>query len=218
MISRLPIGILDSNCYVISDPHAGLAAIVDPGFQSSVTPSGSVTLHAQLRALAVTPCLILNTHGHFDHIIGNASLVTAQIPLGIHPLDVPLLLSGGAGASFGFAGPASPAPTLSLIDGLELSIGSLHVRVIHTPGHTPGSVCLYVVEDEALITGDTLFEGSVGRTDLPGGDPRALTHSLVKLLDLAPNTRVYPGHGAPTTMARELRSNPWLRRLKPQPA
>lgn len=208
MLCHLPIGLLSSNCYVLYDPAAGTALVIDPGFTEADA------LLSQLETLNVRVTALLNTHGHFDHVSGNALLQHLGAPLGIHPQDRDLLLRGGGAAWFGLAYPPSPEPDFELEHGSTLTCGSLTVEVIHTPGHSPGSVCLYVPQEKLLLTGDTLFAGGgVGRTDLPGGDPRALTRSLQRLLSLPHDTRIYPGHGPAGTLEHEARTSPWLRRI-----
>jgi hydroxyacylglutathione hydrolase len=221
MIIQLPIGMLQSNCYLIYDEKSHEGAIVDPGANAEALLKEVKQRDLQIR-------YILNTHGHFDHIIGNAQLVAElDVPLGIHPADQTLLSKGGGAAYFGMGTVASPHATLELTDGFNLQVGEVNLQVIHTPGHTPGSVCFYVSEDtnvatspsnqadpanpNGLITGDTLFAGSVGRTDLPGGNAQILTKSLNRLLMLPPETIIYPGHGPISTLAREQRSNPWIK-------
>ena len=207
MILRLPIGLLGSNTYLVYDEKNGESTIVDPG--GEIQP-----LLDEIRQRRVQVRYILNTHAHFDHIAANAA-VKAQfdVPLGLHPADRELLLHGGGATLFGLNYVPSPPPDLDLVEGLTLAVGLLYLQVLHTPGHTPGSVCLYIPEEAALLTGDTLFAGSVGRSDLPGGNARQLTESLRRLLDLPPETTVYPGHGAVTTLSAERRHNPWLRQL-----
>jgi len=211
MIVRLPLGLLESNTYLIYHPTSRRGVIVDPG--GEVAP-----LLDEITARGLTIEAVLNTHGHFDHSAANAALCRhLAIPLGLHPADRELLEQGGGAGWFGLDYEASPFPTLLLEDGVSLDFGGLKIEVIHTPGHTPGSVCLYLPEAAALLTGDTLFAGNVGRTDLPGGSARDLTASLKKLVQLPPATRIYPGHGPESTLAEECRRNPWLRRLCPNP-
>ena len=204
MIVQIPLGLLEANCYLVYDEGSGDGVIVDPGGDPQ-------PLLPEIERRRVTVKAILNTHGHFDHSAGNADLAHLDVPLAIHPADRELLATGGGAAWFGV--PETPAlqPTLDLTGEFELTVGKLHLSVIETPGHTPGSVSLYIAEEGALLTGDTLFAGGLGRTDLPGGDPRALTKSLTRLLALPPDTVIYPGHGPTSTLAQERRSNPWLR-------
>lgn len=212
MIVGLPIGLVESNCYLVYDEsldHTATpnGAVVDPG--GDVQP-----LLDEIARRGVRLGYLLNTHGHFDHIAANAQLRAAfPAPLGLHPADRALLAAGGGAAMFGLTYINSPAPDVDLYDGLILQIGKLRLEVLHTPGHTPGSVCFYCPEERALLTGDTLFAGSVGRTDLPGGDARQLSASLRRLLALPPETRILPGHGPESTLEVERRTNPWLRRL-----
>ena len=211
MIINLPIGMVNSNSYLIFDEITTAdGAVIDPG--GEIQP-----LLDQITLNRVTLHYLLNTHGHFDHAAANAQLKTLYpIRLGLHPADGMLLATGGGGALFGIPPIASPDPDLELNDGLILEIGQLHLQVYHTPGHTPGSVCIYCPEERALFTGDTLFAGSVERTDLPGGNARQLTTSLLRLLTFPPETRILPGHGPESTLADERRLNPWLRRLANQ--
>lgn len=204
MIIKLPIGVLESNCYLVYDEENSAGVIVDPGGDPA-----ALLDEIEKRGIKVTT--ILNTHGHFDHTAGNAALVSLNAPLAIHPADRALLAECGGAMWFGIECVQSQPPAIELTDGGELEVGRLHIQVLATPGHTPGGVCFYIPEEHALITGDTLFAGSVGRTDLPGGDPRALTESLKRLLEFPPETVVHPGHGPSSTMEQERRRNPWLR-------
>lgn len=211
MIIGLPIGMVNSNSYLIFDESGATdGAIIDPG--GKLQPLLDQITRRQIRLR-----YLLNTHGHFDHTAANAQLKALYpIPLGLHPADNALLATGGGASAFGIAPIASPYPDLELSDGVILEIGQLHLQILHTPGHTPGSVCIYCPEERSLFTGDTLFAGSVGRTDLPGGSARQLTASLLRLLALPPETRILPGHGPQSTLADEQRFNPWLQRLTAQ--
>lgn len=208
MIVTYPIGMMQANCYLVYDKENGDSVIIDPG--GDATP-----VLKEIEKRQLSPHYILNTHGHFDHIAGNASLASLNVPFAIHPADRDLLITGGGAQWFGLPYSRSPSPALDLTDDLVLEIGMLHIEVIHTPGHSPGSVCLYIPEDNALITGDTLFAGSVGRPDLPGGDEHVLMESLKRLLIFPPETILYPGHGPSSTLAAERHSNPWLRGITP---
>lgn len=207
MIVRLPLGLLNSNCYLVYDDRTEKTrsgAVVDAG-------GGITSLLSEISQRRVNPLYILNTHGHFDHTAGIAPLKAAlQIPVGVHPADRSLLTEGGGAGIFGIPIRLPPVPELLLDDGLTLDIGSLQLSIIHTPGHTPGSICIYCPQERALFTGDTLFAGSVGRTDLSGGNARKLVASLKRLTDLPPETRVLPGHGSESTLEIELLNNPWL--------
>jgi hydroxyacylglutathione hydrolase len=206
-IIQLPIGLLGANCYLVYDREGGEAAIVDPGMRDPQQ------LLDQIARLALRVQVILNTHGHFDHVAGNGLLEFPNADLGIHPADRALLMQGGGARQFGFMPPASPPPTLALVDGKQLTLGSETIEIIHTPGHTPGCVCFYIPAVPAVLTGDTLFAGSVGRTDLTGGSQRELEASLRRLMRLPSETRLYPGHGPATSLSVEKRNNPWLKVL-----
>jgi glyoxylase-like metal-dependent hydrolase (beta-lactamase superfamily II) len=196
-----PLGV---NAYVVSGSDTGDGVVIDPGaFTSELseyTASRNIRVH-----------YVLNTHGHFDHIGGNADAVAATgAPLVCHRDDASRLtdpvLNGAA--MFGVPG-TSPPPDRLVKDGDTLEAGSLGIQVIHTPGHTPGGVCFLIGED--LFSGDTLFAGGVGRVDLPGGNGAELMRSIRdKLLALPPDTRVHPGHGPKTTIGRERVSNPFI--------
>lgn len=207
MIVRLPIGLLNANCYLVYDEGSGTtrnAAVIDPG--GEIAPLLNEISHRDMN-----PLYILNTHGHFDHIAGIAQLKTIfPIPTGMHPADCVLMAAGGGARAFGISIISPPLPELLLDDGLILQVGSLQLRVIHTPGHTPGSICLYCPQEKSLFTGDTLFAGSVGRTDLPGGSMSQLWTSLMRLLTLPLETQILPGHGTESTLENELQYNPWL--------
>ncbi len=159
----------------------------------------------------MTAKLIINTHGHFDHVSANKRLkeVTGA-PILIHSLDAPMLdqLSSSA-AAWGFTADNSPKPDKELNDGDEVAFGHTTLKVIHTPGHTPGGISLYA--PDFVFVGDTLFAGSIGRTDFPGGSFKALKESIrKKLFVLGDHVKVYAGHGPSTTIGEERRSNPFV--------
>ncbi|MCK5912853.1 MAG: MBL fold metallo-hydrolase, partial [Desulfuromusa sp.] len=197
-------GPLEVNCYILGCEETRKAAVIDPG--------GDVDRILQLldkHRLKVE--MIINTHGHFDHVGGNRKLLEATgAELIIHRDDIPVLdRAADHAAAFGLQTEPSPAPTRELIGGETLQLGKLVLQVIHTPGHSPGGICLYV--DGTLIVGDTLFAGSIGRTDLPGGNHHLLISSIKeKLLPLPETTKVYPGHGPMTTIGQEKLYNPFL--------
>jgi len=157
---------------------------------------------------------VLNTHGHFDHTDANGAVVQATgAPLAIHLLDKPLLQAAGGAAWFGMVAVPSPPPDRDLQDGDELQVGTLCLRVLHTPGHTPGHVCFYEPTEGVLFDGDVLFYRGVGRTDLPGGSWPKLLDSIQRVLFALPDeTVVYSGHGPATTIGDEKHLNPWLTR------
>lgn len=207
IIRTLLVGLIQTNCYVIGDGTTREGAVIDPGGDPD-------PILAAIDAEGLTIRYILNTHAHFDHMAANEALCAATgAPLGLHPADSALLALGGGGKWFGFTSISSPDPTLELYDGQVLRLGELQMTVLHTPGHSPGHVAFYLPDEAALFSGDALFQRSIGRTDLPGGDPATLLDSIHdKLLTLPDETMVYPGHGPATTIGAERRHNPFLRR------
>jgi glyoxylase-like metal-dependent hydrolase (beta-lactamase superfamily II) len=205
IVITLPVGIIQTNCYIAGDPETREAAIIDPGGDADEIVAAVKQHKLQVR-------YVLNTHGHFDHTDGNAGVVAATgAPLAIHPLERPLLAAGGGGAWFGVPTKPGPAPSIELAGGDRLALGKLALEVLFTPGHTPGHVCFYERTEGVLFDGDVLFNGGVGRTDLPGGSWRQLEASIRNVLMALPDeTVVYSGHGPATTIGDERRYNPWL--------
>lgn len=205
LVETFRLGPLDNNTYLVIDEPSRQAAIVDPTWESD----GILQI---LRERDLALVWILNTHGHYDHIVQNAHFKRATgAPLVIHAADVPLLASMRQQAAWmGMEhGEDSPPPDRLIAEGDVIAIGESALRVLDTPGHSPGSVT-FVWEGFAIV-GDVLFAGSVGRTDLPGGDGPVLLESIrSRLLTLPDTTRVLPGHGPPTTIGAERRSNPFL--------
>jgi hydroxyacylglutathione hydrolase len=205
IIKKLEVGPIMANCFILGCDATKEAAVIDPGDDADRILMTLATENLSVKYL-------VNTHGHFDHVGANKRMkeVTGA-PLAIHPEDVPMLsqLSRSA-ASFGLAADNSPEPDLLLNDGDTVAFGDITLTVIHTPGHSRGGICLYTKGH--LFAGDTLFAGSIGRTDLPGGDYDTLIASIKeKLLALPDDTIVYTGHGPETTIANEKRMNPFLR-------
>jgi Zn-dependent hydrolases, including glyoxylases len=199
-------------CYVLYD-QTGECVIVDPGLQ---TKNEQDRLVKFVEENNLKPTKIICTHGHFDHVMGNA-FVTQKwgVPTFIHPLDRGQLERAQQYCQmFGYSIEQPPLENLQdLEEGKDVTFGDSKLQVIHSPGHTRGGVCFYSAPDNFIITGDSLFQGSIGRTDLPGGDYDALMESLLnKVCKIAaPNSVVYPGHGPETTIAQELNTNPFLR-------
>lgn len=202
-VLTLSLGALGTNCHLFWDAVGREAAIIDPGDESG-------RILDAVNRLRLKPEVIINTHGHGDHIGANGAVRTATgARLLIHAEDCRLLADASANLSSSFGPPLISPPADGLLtDGQQLNIGRLRMQVLSTPGHTPGSVCLF--GEGLLFSGDTLFAGSVGRTDFPGGDPRRLEASLRRLRSLPAGTRVYPGHGPSTDLEREFASNPFF--------
>ncbi|MCW2653169.1 MAG: hydroxyacylglutathione hydrolase [Mycobacterium sp.] len=225
MITGFPAGVLACNCYVVARQPGGEAFVVDPG-QSAVP-----RLRRVLDEHGLTPTAVLLTHGHIDHIWSARQVCDSfKIPAHIHPEDRSMLTDPirGFGPRLGqlLIGALfrEPKRLVDLGDGDKLDIAGITVTVDHTPGHTRGSVTLRITAEtgvadqsgpvDVVFSGDTLFQGSVGRTDLPGGSGRDLLGSIVtKLLVLDDDTVVLPGHGSSTTIGVERRTNPFLEGL-----
>lgn len=205
-IRAIPVGPYEVNCYVAwgREPRA---LVVDPGEDAG-------RIRKVLQDLNLDVAAYLVTHGHADHVSGLADLcATHPAHILMHPDD-----AGWAFTEINVVPPYYPAPRrpsaeiVSITDTQELTEAALMFRVIATPGHTPGGVCFYFPAEKALFAGDTLFAGSVGRTDNPGGSARVLSQSLARLVRLPDDTTVYPGHGPQTTLGEEKQSNFFLRR------
>jgi glyoxylase-like metal-dependent hydrolase (beta-lactamase superfamily II) len=203
-ILRFTYGPFAENTYVVVGASGTRAMLVDPGV-------GSEPVLDAMRARGLACSLIVNTHGHLDHVAGNAFFKDAtRAPIAIHAADIPWLANVKRQAAlYGLAADDSPPADLLLEEGRPLEFDGLAFDVIHTPGHTPGGVCLR--RGEQMIVGDTLFRGSVGRTDLPGGDWERLVASIrQKLFALPLGTRCYPGHEGETTIGHERATNPFV--------
>ena len=202
----LAVGPLQCNCSILGDETTREAIVVDPG--------GDIArILAAVQKHGLTVRQILITHAHIDHIAGAArlkQLTGAPILYNQHDLSLVKIMDEQAGW-LGIPTPDVPAPDDTLDEGKLIAMGGITGSILHTPGHTQGSVCLYLPSQSLLLAGDTLFAGSIGRTDLPGGDLRTLLASIrERLLPLPDDTTVLPGHGPGTTIAAERESNPFL--------
>lgn len=198
------VGALETNCYLVYCEETRACAVVDPG----ADPERIV---AAIAGLELEPAVVLNTHGHVDHIGGNGDILRKYgVPLAMHAADTGMLrVSDNIELSLLLGARDSPPPDRLLADGDEVAVGNTSLRVIHTPGHTPGSVGF--LHGGVLFSGDTLFCGGVGRTDLPGGSWKDLERSIrERILSLPGETVVLPGHGPRTTVEQERLSNPFL--------
>ena len=205
-LKKLVVGVLETNCYLISCKKTKQAAVIDPGGENEVD-----LILDFLQKNNFDLKYIINTHGHIDHIAGNNLLkAKTEALLLIHRLDADMLVDANKNFS-SFMGKeiCSPPADKLLEEGDEIVLGRLNLRVIHTPGHTPGGISL--VSNNIIFTGDTLFAGGIGRTDLPGGSYQDLIKSIKeKLLILGDDKIIYPGHGPYSTIGEEKRTNPYL--------
>jgi glyoxylase-like metal-dependent hydrolase (beta-lactamase superfamily II) len=207
ILESFPVGPLQANCILLGDDEAGEAIVIDPGDEAE-------RIHGRLIELGLKLKQILLTHGHIDHVGGALRLKRLTgAPILMNENDLSQLKIMKMQASWlDMDTPETAPPDENLADGLSVGLERYPAQVIHTPGHTQGSVCLYFAPLKLLVAGDTLFEGSIGRTDLPGGNFDQIIDSIhTRLLALPDETRVLTGHGAETTIGKERRSNPFLR-------
>lgn len=206
ILETFPVGPLACNCTLMGDVEAGDAIVIDPGDEVG-------RIHRRLTELGLKLKQILVTHAHIDHVGGALKLKKLTgASIFLNENDLPLLkMMDSQAAWLGVQAPETASPDESLTDGLTVGLDRYPAKVIHTPGHTQGSICLHFASMKLLAAGDTLFAGSIGRTDLPGGDFDQIIDSLhSRILALPDETRVLPGHGPGTTIGEERRSNPFL--------
>ena len=204
IIKTLPVGPIMANCFIVGCEETLEAVIIDPGDEAEKILASVAEQDLSVR-------FIINTHGHFDHVSANKGVNAAtKAPILIHPLDAPMLeqISASA-ANWGLSAENSPPPDRTIDDGDTITFGNITFKVIHTPGHTRGGISLFA--DGHVFVGDTLFAGSIGRTDFPGGDFETLKSSIQnKLFKLGDDVRVFTGHGPETSIGRERQHNPFV--------
>jgi glyoxylase-like metal-dependent hydrolase (beta-lactamase superfamily II) len=205
IVKTLPVGMTQANCYIVGCEETKLGAVIDPGDEAE-----RIMEAIQDSDLKITHVLL--THAHFDHMgAADAMIKATGAPLALHPEDLPLLNAGGGALFFGLPSPPIPDATIHLAADQEIAVGELTLRVLHTPGHSPGHVTFYEPDQAAIFDGDVLFAQGIGRTDLPGGDYQTLMRSIKEgLLTLPDDIVVYSGHGPETSIGRERTMNPWL--------
>jgi len=206
ILETFPVGPLQCNCTLLGDEEAGEAIVIDPGDEVS-------RIHRRIESLGLKLKQILVTHAHIDHVGGALKLKRLTgAPILLNDNDLPLLKMMEAQAAWvGVPTPEVAAPDASLSDGMLVGLERYPAHVLHTPGHTQGSVCLHFEPLNMVIAGDTLFAGSIGRTDLPGGNSRQIIESIESCLMALPDeTQVLPGHGPATTIGAERNNNPFL--------
>ncbi len=205
LVACVTVGMFQENCYLYACPQTLEAVIIDPGDEAE-------RILQRIAELKLIPKYIINTHGHIDHI-GAIDAVSAvyPVPLAIHPDDVHMYTDERVARTFGRRAPlVRRKPDILLKEGDTFSFGTLTLEVLHTPGHTPGGVCL-VSRPYCVFSGDTLFHRSIGRTDLEGGNYEQLIRSIrEKLYTLDDDLVVFPGHGVPTTIVEEKHENPFV--------
>ena len=203
MLKIFTVGPMEANCYILYNPDKKEGLIIDPGAEGS-------RLIKFIKQEKICIKYIINTHGHPDHIGANRKVKEyTNAPILIHEYDAPMLTRSGSVLSLIFPlESSSPAADTFVKDGDLIECAGMKLKVLHTPGHTPGGISLLL--DDSIFTGDTLFSGSVGRFDLPGGSEEVLLNSIKKILSLDENLIIYPGHGPSSTVGEELRSNPFI--------
>lgn len=202
-VKAITVGMFATNCYLTYCSETGTGIIIDPGADGK-------KIMEKIKELGVDIKYIVNTHGHVDHIGANGKLKEElKVPIMLSEKDLEIYKNPGFGLRFVLG--IQPQPDRLIKEGDEIEFGKLSLQVIETPGHTPGGICL--VEDSAVFSGDTLFAGSIGRTDLTGGSYSALIKSIhERLANLPPRTVVYPGHGPATTIGEEIDTNPFIKK------
>lgn len=206
-IVTLTLGPVQTNVYLVADDASKAAVVIDPAAEGQI-----ILDEADRRGWRITNIWL--THAHFDHLAGAGVVADGSSPpppVALHPDDYWLWRNEGGAAFFGMRIDPGPEPTIDLEHGQILRLGEVELEVRHTPGHTPGHVVFYCMAQKVVFCGDLIFQGSIGRTDLPGGDYQTLMDSIhTQILPLPDNTRLLSGHGLETTLGRERSTNPFL--------
>jgi len=201
------LGPYQNNTYLVADDQSGSAIVIDPSFGSEVVLERAREKKWRIQEIWLT-------HAHFDHYAGAGVVAAAYqppLPVRLHADDLDLWRSGGSARNFGLEFDPGPQPSLSFTHGQKLGIGGVPVEVRHAPGHTRGHVIIYCAGAKTLFCGDVIFQGSIGRTDLPGADYETLLNSIhTQVLTLPDDTRLLSGHGPETTVGEEKEENPFL--------
>ena len=206
-IVSMVLGPVMTNAYLVGDSESHQAVVIDPAWDGELITKEAIRRGWHIEQLWLT-------HAHFDHMGGIAGIIRSVQPaptIALNPQDLPLYSVQGGSALFGMRIEAAPAPSALLEPGQILNLGSHSFEVRHCPGHTPGHVVFYCAAEHVVFCGDVIFEGSIGRTDLPGGDYETLIQSIrSQILTLPDETRLLSGHGPETTVGQERRWNPFL--------
>jgi glyoxylase-like metal-dependent hydrolase (beta-lactamase superfamily II) len=206
---KIKVGVLAVNCFIVWDKDTKEAVVIDPGGDAE-----DVIEIINDDKLDVK--YVINTHGHFDHVGADSDVMNAfGAKLAIHASDAPMLENAAAYSSaFGVNAKNQPAPDILLEHGMTMNFGKVAIEILGSPGHTPGGVLLSINDGKAVITGDSIFAGSIGRTDLPGGSYEELMTSLRdRILPMSDETRLFPGHGPETTVGEEKQTNSFLQEI-----
>jgi len=208
LVETRVVSLFESNCFIIHGREPGRVLVVDPGDNA-----GDILAHLEENKLTVAAYLI--THGHVDHVSGLAAMFEqCPAPVAMHPQDARWAFTEVAALPPYYGAPKAPARIeRDLAEGQTWTDLGLTYQIMETPGHSPGGVAFYFPGEKMVFSGDNLFRGSIGRSDLPGANPATLAASLKRLLTLPDDTRVYCGHGPETTIGRERQSNPFLQRF-----
>jgi hydroxyacylglutathione hydrolase len=207
-VQGVTVGLFRENCWIVGSRRRGEACVIDPGDEPE-------EILALARDMGVRITRVLASHAHLDHIMAARAIVEATgAPFLLHEADRLMAehMPTAAKMWMGRDVPPAPVPDAFPTDGQDIEVAGVTLRVLHTPGHTPGSLCLYAADAHLLFSGDTLFRESIGRTDLPGGDTEQILRSIAeRLYTLPPDTRVLPGHMQETTIGHERARNPFVR-------